>query len=127
VPGKEFLFIGFVLMAIFGACVKWVNSLKTAPSTWSVLITDVFTAAFIGCVVGNINEWLQYDRHMAYAVAGMSGHWGTKSIGTLQAYVMKRAGIDITVNESNVEEDITVINERLNKLETTLEKKENDE
>lgn len=102
---KVFLYIGFILIAVFGTCVKWLNTVKTTPSTWTVLCIDIFTAAFIGCVVGSIYQWIQCSEGMAFAAAGIAGYCGTKSIDLIQHYIVKKVGIDTKNQKENEHEN----------------------
>ena len=92
---KIMVLIGFILFAIFGTCVKWVNALKTQPTTWAILFIDIFTAAFVGCIIGSIYHWLHVNEGMAFAIAGISGYYGTKSVDLLQTYVVRKMGAEL--------------------------------
>ena len=85
-----FIYIAMTLFSMFGAVVKWLNSVKTAPSTYFILLAEVITAAFIGILVCTLHKWAGMHQELAFAIAGLGGYSGTVTIDLIKKYAIKR-------------------------------------
>ena len=95
---------GMIFVAVFGACVKWLNARKENPVTVAILGVDAFTAAFIGLLFYYACRGGALPVHISHILAGVGGFYGTKTIDFVSKYIMKWAGGTLDKKEVSVED-----------------------
>jgi len=91
-----FCFIGMVLFAIFGSCVKWINETIPDVTTIEVFVVKVVTAVFVGGVTFSLYMGLEWNPWLSFAGAGCAGYLGTKGIDVVILQFFKRYKIEKT-------------------------------
>ena len=93
---------GLVFLAVFGSVVKWLNVRKQIPSTFGELTVEATTAIFIGLLCCGAYSWLRLPKGLAFIVAGLGGHYGTKTIEWFSKYVVRYFKLDDAAKSGTV-------------------------
>ncbi len=99
-----FLILGQALFAIFGACIKWINT-SHKNQQWISFLASMITAAFVGMMAYFLCESLYLNTRFGFALAGILGYQGTKGVEFVVAAVMEKLGTTGQVSTKETEEE----------------------
>jgi hypothetical protein len=103
------LLISTMLIAIFGAAAKEVSKLDKKKFEWRDLLTQCFTSAFVGLIVGLLCMHYVIPMTLSLALSGLAGHIGAKTLEILVKLIQNRLlqgvqSTDVTSKTDNNEQ-----------------------
>jgi len=90
---KMLIAVGLAMFAVFGACVKWINSKDKRKRTIAALGAEAVTAAFLGVLGYLVYELLEMNIFLAFAMTGLFGWLGEKAVRGIGKIIFSRAGL----------------------------------
>ncbi|MCL1859573.1 MAG: phage holin family protein [Oscillospiraceae bacterium] len=94
-----FIAVGLALFAMFGSCVKWLNTKTGESLNLSALVIEAVSAAFSGALIFCIYEWQGLNAYVAFCFAGIAGNFGAKGIDIISRIFVKMTGLKNDINE----------------------------